>query len=368
MPAIRVLIVDDAVVMRKILTDLLSRDPEIEVVGTAAHGKIALAKIEQVNPDLITLDLEMPEMDGLATLLALRARYPRLPVIMLSALTKAGAESTLNCLEAGAQDYITKPTSGQSLDDLGTELIAKIKACVPPAFARSWTPRSEIGAILPIPAYSKPTELRPVKAVGIGVSTGGPNALATLVPELPADFPVPILIVQHMPPVFTKSLADRLNKNCALPVHEAEEGQRVESGNIYLAPGGKHLRVVLESGQPVLRLNEEAQVNSCRPAVDVLFQSMVEVYDGDLLGLIMTGMGQDGLRGCRMMREQGAHILAQDEASSIVWGMPGFVARAGLADRVLPLDELAPEIVRVTRLSRRAINKVSNLSFAGGKL
>lgn len=351
MKRIRVLIVDDAVVVRRMVSDVLAADPEIEVVGTAANGRIALQKITQVNPDILTLDVEMPEMDGLQTLKALRETWRDLPVIMFSTLTERGGTATLTALSLGATDYVTKPANVGSValaqQRIKDELIPKIKALCGSKPAAAPTPR-------PAP----PVPPRPLTAavglagaatpeiVCIGVSTGGPNALAKLMPRLPANFPVPIVIVQHMPPMFTRLLGERLNAQSAISVAEAADGQVLQPGHAYIAPGDFHLVVQRKSGAVVTALNQLPQENSCRPAVDPLFRSVSEVYGARALGIVMTGMGQDGLRGCEDLARTGARVVVQDEASSVVWGMPGYVARAGLADRVLPLDEIAGEIIR----------------------
>lgn len=348
MPAIRVLIVDDAVVIRRLLADCLAGDPEIEVVGTAPNGQIALAKIPQLNPDLITLDLEMPVLDGLQTLTAIRKTYWKLPVIMFSTLTESGASATLEALALGASDYATKPANvgsvGLAIQRVRDELIPKIKALCGRR-APTASPFLPGGAARPSPC-APPASGR-VDLVAIGVSTGGPNALARLLPQLAAGFPVPVVIVQHMPPLFTRMLAERLATLSGLPTREGLTGARLRPGEVWVAPGGFHLEVELTTDGVGLRTTEAPPENSCRPAVDVLFRSVVAAYGPRVLGVVLTGMGQDGLRGCELIREAGGRVLAQDEASSVVWGMPGAVCRAGLADKVLPLENMAPEINRL---------------------
>ena len=350
MPRIRVLVADDAVVIRRLVSDCLAVDPDIEVVGTAANGQIALAKIAQVNPDLVTLDIEMPVMDGLQTLAAIRKTYPRLPVIMFSTLTERGAGATLDALSLGASDYVTKPANvgslGVAMVRIRDELIPKIKGlcrCGPthPADAPSRTAAQARNAF---EARSAP--LAPAKILAIGVSTGGPSALSTLLPGLSRNFPVPIVIVQHMPPLFTRLLAERLAAVSGLPAHEGEAGAVLRAGEIWVAPGGYHMEVERAAGGIRLYTHEGPPENSCRPAVDVLFRSVAQVFGPRALAVVLTGMGQDGLRGCECVREAGGEVLAQDEASSIVWGMPGAVSRAGLAGKVLPLHELSVEINR----------------------
>jgi len=360
MPKIRVLVVDDAVVVRKLITETLRRDPELEMVGVAANGKIALQKIPQVNPDLITLDVEMPEMDGLATLREVRKLYPKLAVIMFSTLTQKGASATLEALSLGANDYVTKPANvgsvTEAIERLERELIPKIKVhcrhlCTTEPAAEG--PRKP--NVAHVPAAPPGPRTGPIEIVCLGTSTGGPNALAEVFGNLPADFPVPIVIVQHMPPLFTAMLAERLTAHSSVPCHEGTEGQTVERGHAYIAPGGKHMEVQRHGIKTTLHLHEGQPENSCRPAVDVLFRSVAAVYGGAVLGVVMTGMGQDGLRGCEIIREKRGHVVVQDEATSIVWSMPGHVANAGYADRVMPLNQIAGEITRRVRESRTGI-------------
>ena len=353
MSKIRVLVVDNAVVVRRLVTDALSTDPELQVVGTAPNGRIALAKIPQINPDLVTLDIEMPELDGIATLRELRRTYPTLPVVMFSTLTERGAAATLDALALGANDYVTKPANVGSvtaaLEAVKGELIPKVKALC----AGRRLPAARSIPVPRIPSERWPQlPAGPVQMLTIGVSTGGPEALARVLPALPADLPVPVTVVQHMPPVFTRLLAERLSSRCALPVMEAKGGMEVTPGRIYIAPGDFHLTVERAAGAVVTKISQGPPENSCRPAVDVLFRSVADVYKPHILAVEMTGMGQDGLRGCEHIREAGGQILAQDQASSVVWGMPGFVANAGLADKVLPLDQIGAEIIRRIRNGR----------------
>jgi two-component system chemotaxis response regulator CheB len=347
---IRILIVDDAVVIRRLVSNCLAQDTEIEVVGTAANGQIGLAKIAEVNPDLVTLDMEMPVMDGLQTLAAIRKTYPKLPVIIFSTLTERGARAALDALSLGANDYVTKPANvgsvSAAMEQIRSELIPKIKAlCRRAPTSPAATPSgSEAEARKPIAA--RPTTLFRPEILAIGVSTGGPNALSALLPGLSRNFPVPIVIVQHMPPLFTRLLAERLAALWAFPAREGEAGALLRPGEIWLAPGGFHMEIAKATDGVRLRTHEGPAENSCRPAVDVLFRSVAQVFGPRSLAVVLTGMGQDGLRGCECIREAGGQVLAQDEASSVVWGMPGAVSQAGLAEKVLPLDELAAEINR----------------------
>jgi two-component system chemotaxis response regulator CheB len=354
-PKIRILIVDDAVVFRRLLTEVLSGDPALEVVGTAPNGRVALARIPQVVPDLVVLDVEMPEMDGLATLAELRKTYRRLPVIMFSALTERGARATLDALALGAADYFTKPESPTgvvgSLEVVREELIPRIKALcshvlIPDAAGTSVPPpvyNASPGTLPDVPAVGT---RKPARILAVGTSTGGPNALAAVLGGLPADLPVPVVIVQHMPPMFTRLLAERLSAEFAIPVAEGASGTPLQPGRALIAPGNHHMVVVRDGSNVCTQLHQEPPENSCRPAVDVLLRSVAKAYGAHSLAVILTGMGQDGLRGCEAVRAAGGRVLVQDEASSVVWGMPGSVARAGLADRVLPIGSIAGEILQ----------------------
>lgn len=357
MSKIRVLIIDDAVVVRRIVSDVLSADPDIEVVGTAANGKIGLAKLSQVNPDIVTMDVEMPEMDGPTTLRELRKVNRKIPVIMFSTLTSRGATAALDCLAAGANDYVTKPANvgsvATAMQRIRDELIPKLKGlCGRHAEAKPAAATASTAAYRPRPTGPRSTHRGPIEAVVIGVSTGGPNALAEVIPALPADLGVPVLIVQHMPPVFTKVLADRLNAKSALRVKEAERGDVIQPNTVYIAPGDFHLTVGRHGTTVAASLNQEMPENSCRPAADVLMRSVAATYGSATLGLVLTGMGQDGMRGCQAIHDAGGAVFIQDEASSVVWGMAGAVARQGLADAQLPLAEVANEIARRVRASR----------------
>jgi two-component system chemotaxis response regulator CheB len=379
---IRILIVDDSAVMRSLLRSVVSADPGLDVAGTAADGASALSSIGTLRPDLILLDVEMPVMDGLVTLRELRKRGHKMPVIMCSSLTQRGAKVTLEALASGASDYVAKP-AGQAnreaaIRALGQDLSPRIHALAsqqhapPPAlpqppyqsqkaasgqaqaassiFPGMAPPAARGGLFAPmapprvLPIQSTPTVL------AIGVSTGGPAALDVLLPALPATFPLPVLIVQHMPELFTKVFAERLDSRCKLRVREAADGDQVRPGTISIARGNWHMEVLAaaRAGAPhTLRLNQAPPENHCRPAVDVLFRSVAAVYGPGVLALVLTGMGSDGMLGCRIIRDHGGAVMAQDQASSTVWGMPGAVTNAGLAHKVLSLADLAPEILRL---------------------
>lgn len=352
----RVLLVDDAVVVRTVLSQAIAEDPELEVGATAVNGRVGLAKFAALKPDIVLLDIEMPEMDGLETVRELRKVNSRVPIIMFSSLTERGAAVTLEALALGATDYVTKPSNVDgttALDAITRELIPKIRAlCHLPAVQGNMVAASSLPSAMPA---ARPTRLlSPVKVVVIGVSTGGPDALARVLPLLPAEFPVPVLVAQHMPAIFTSMLASRLTAKSALPVRECVSGEPVSAGCVILAPGDYHMVVQKDRGSVWLRTHQGPKENFCRPSVDVLFRSIAGVYGERTLALVLTGMGQDGLKGCEMLQAAGARICVQDEASSVVWGMPGLVARAGLADKILPLDQIAAEIVRAATLQAAA--------------
>jgi two-component system chemotaxis response regulator CheB len=353
---IRVLVVDDSVVIRRLVSHALEGDPILDVVGVAANGRIALQRIPQLNPDVVTLDIEMPELDGLETLRHIRRDYPCLRVIMFSTLTERGAAVTFEALSLGADDYVPKASNEGSLDRsmarLREELIPKIRQFFyisAPQHAPV-TPLAAVQTPARALALSETAKPRP-RVVVIGVSTGGPAALSEILPAFPEAFPLPILLVQHMPPLFTRLLAERLNSICRVPVAEASEGAAIDPGKILIAPGNFHMKIASGGTGARVCLDQSPALNSCRPAVDALFTSAGGAYGGAVIAAILTGMGQDGLRGAEILKAQGASILAQDEASSVVWGMPGAVANAGLADKVLPLGQVIPEIVRLANRS-----------------
>ncbi len=348
----RILIVDDSTVIRRLLSDALAQDPALDIAGTAANGRIALQKITQLNPDIVTLDMEMPDMDGLATLAELRKTHPRLPVIMFSTITQKGAVATLDALALGASDYVTKPSNvggvTAAMQAVRAALIPKIKAlCRLAPSAHSLTTHYS-------PTHHSRIGLRNQRfdCIAIGVSTGGPNALTDIFRCLPADLPVPIVVVQHMPPVFTKYLAQRLDSISPVAVHEAQHGDVLEAGGAWLAPGDFHMQIKLAEQGPTVHLHQGPPENSCRPAVDVMLRSVAEVFGPASLAVVLTGMGKDGLLGCQAIAASKGRVIVQDEASSVVWGMPGAVAQAGLADLVSPLSSMAAELVSLARQRR----------------
>jgi two-component system chemotaxis response regulator CheB len=358
--SVRVLVADDSVVMRRLLVAALREVPGITVVGTAANGRIALKKIDLLLPDVLVLDLEMPELDGFGTLAELEIRGSRMPVVVFSGLHAQGIEATLEALSRGASDYVAKPTGsedrcaaleyvrrelGHRVLELGARRRSRRPTTPSPGRReRSPIPPPRIRSTNPSPRTSRPVPTTPA-VVAVGSSTGGPNALSEVLSAIPATFPLPIVIVQHMPAAFTPILAERLHRGCNLSVREGAAGVRLEPGHAYLAPGGSHMEI-RGGALPHLALHAGPPENSSRPAVDVLFRSVAEVYGGRALAVMLTGMGRDGLEGTRALAERGAQVVAQDEATSVVWGMPGHVVRAGLADSVRPLPEIAGEILR----------------------
>jgi two-component system chemotaxis response regulator CheB len=354
----RVLLVDDSVVVRRLVADALEEESRIRVVGTAANGRIGLAKITRTRPEVVVLDVEMPVLDGLDTLaeIAKLARPPR--VIMFSTLTRAGAAVTTEALTRGAADYVAKPSNvggvAEAQARVRREMVPKILSLVP----RHRRSVSFAGG--PRPGGRRPAPRRRglaprVDVLVIGCSTGGPNALAEVVPRLCDPLPVPALIVQHMPPVFTRFLAARLDAQGPHAVCEGTDGDVLEPGRVYLAPGGHHMsirRASAAGAPPLLSIHDGPLENSCRPSVDVLFRSAVECFGAHTLGVVLTGMGKDGLAGCRQIQRAGGRVVSQDERSSVVWGMPGWVARERATDAVLPLARIAPEVSRRLELHR----------------
>jgi two-component system chemotaxis response regulator CheB len=350
---IHVLIVDDSALMRQALTGLLTRDPDIEVVGAAADPYAAREKILKLAPDVLTLDVEMPRMDGLSFLEKLMRGHP-MPVVMVSSLTEAGCATTLRALELGAVDFVTKPRLDlrERLPEIAAEIIEKIKAAAGARVARRPAPVAM--AMAPRPATAAPAGARPAmlktthQIVAVGASTGGTEALKQFLLDLPADCP-PVVIVQHMPEKFTRAFAERLNSLCTLQVKEAEHGDRVLAGHALIAPGNHHMRLTREGAVYGVQLGDDPPVNRHRPSVDVLFDSCAEAAGGNAIGIIMTGMGDDGARGLLAMRRAGARTLAQDEATSVVFGMPREAIALGAAERVLPLNQLAGAALALSR-------------------
>ncbi|MBN2581320.1 MAG: chemotaxis response regulator protein-glutamate methylesterase [Pirellulales bacterium] len=355
---LRVLIVDDTAVYRKIISNVLNGLPGVTVVGTAANGRIALKRIEELRPDLVTLDLEMPEMDGLEVLRCLQQTSCNVGVIMLSAFTSEDAESTITAFKLGAFDFVLKPHGpdfAENVAQLRARLAGKVTAYAyqssirdilrTRADSRARGPRTSPAVRLEPPPLKIPHPPQ-IRAVAIGISTGGPQALARMLPLLPRDLAAPVLIVQHMPPLFTRSLAEDLNRRCPMRVQEAEDHLLVQPGEILIAPGGRQMGVRWHQNHVQVQLTDDPPENSCRPSVDYLFRSVAEVFGGQALAVIMTGMGNDGNRGCRLLKERGAVIVAQDAETCTVFGMPQKPIEEGLANVVAPLDHIAATITQ----------------------
>jgi len=339
----RVLIVDDSTIFRKVVRDTLSECPGVEVIAVASDGKSALDKIRHYQPDLVTLDVEMPVLNGIEVLRELQAMESKPEVIMLSAMTDHGALATTQALRLGAFDFVLKPSQSkleESCAQLKADLLPKVKILQDRL-------RKQLGSapVLeeePVRFDSVARSFEPghVKVVGIGVSTGGPAALAQVLPKLPATLPVPLLIVQHMPPVFTRSLASDLDRTSKIKVHEAEDGQTILPGNAYIAPGGKQMKVATRGGHQEIVITDDPAERSCKPSVDYLFRSMAHEYGREAMAIVMTGMGDDGTMGCRLLKRHGCMVVAQEEKSCVVFGMPRQVIAAGLADKVTTLNHM----------------------------
>jgi two-component system chemotaxis response regulator CheB len=368
---IRVLVVDDSAVMRKIIINVLEKESSIKVIGFAANGLQAIDSVRNLKPDILTLDIEMPVMDGLTALKEIRKENRSLPIIMFSTLTHKGAQAAVMALTAGASDYVGKPTtSAGSIDGafkvLENELIPKIvglarraklrKVAAPKQVEPQLTP-SSLSAVKNQVASSPITKpetraslpVRPASAVCIGVSTGGPMALMQVFGQFSAPLSVPVFIVQHMPPTFTALLAARLTATGVMTVKEGEDGEVAVAGMAYIAPGGFHMILSQSGASTVIHLNTDEPENSCRPAVDPLFRSAAAIYGSNLLGVVLTGMGYDGLKGAQVIKSKSGQVIAQDEQTSVIWGMPGAIVQAGIADTVLPIEKMADEITYRTR-------------------
>lgn len=358
MTATRVFIVDDMAVVRRLLTQILEEERDIEVVGTAANGLEALQRIPRATPDIVILDIEMPDMNGLEMLRALRASGSMLPVLVFSSVTERGAMVTIDALLLGANDYVTKPSmlgsASAAREHIRQSLLPRLRQLLgrhAEAPAPAPVPKAAVAAA-PLPPVSADVLPGQVDVVVIGVSTGGPNALSDIIPRLPATMPIPVLIVQHMPTYFTKALANRLNQMSAVRVAECDQHSRVESGLVMLATGGRHMVLGRDSSGVWAFPDDASPENFCRPAADVLFRSAVSVYGSRVLGIVLTGMGQDGVVGAQHIRAAGGQVIVQDRESSVVWGMPAAVQAAGLANKVVPLMDMPAEIVARARINR----------------
>ena len=358
------MVVDDSAIVRGVVCRILQSDPDIEVVKSAANGQAALNAVKEQDIDVILLDVEMPVMDGLTALPLLIKAAPNTRIIMNSTLTRRNAAVTIRALSQGAADFVAKPEAKSGLsssEEFASEIIRKVKALAGAARRPATLPRPTLA--------TKPTVATPKKGLygdaqiilrnspipprlgvlAIGSSTGGPQALLTLFEGFKHTPALPIMITQHMPPTFTAIMAEQIEKTSGIPSGEAKEGETVKPGHVYVAPGNYHMTVVKEDGQPVIRLNQGPPENFCRPAVDPMLRSLVEVYGGRTLVVILTGMGHDGLQGCQSIVEKGGLVLAQDEASSVVWGMPGAVATVGVCREILPIDRIGPRLAKLLK-------------------
>ncbi|HEY3497444.1 MAG TPA: chemotaxis response regulator protein-glutamate methylesterase [Polyangiaceae bacterium] len=348
---IKVMIVDDSVVVRRMLVTLLESEPGIEVVGWAGSGVSALQKLTILDPDVVLLDVMMPDLDGIKTVQRMRLTYPTMPVIMCSSLTENGADVTLRALAAGATDHVTKPAPGdERLEAFRQELIGKVLELGKVSQEPKHRDAVQVDVTL-IPPPPVAARAATIQAIAIGCSTGGPNALATIFARLPGDLPVPIFIVQHMPKLFTRTLAERLSASSKIRVAEATNGMLVEPGRAYVAPGDFHMKPGRAAGQVITLLTQDPPEHSCRPAVDVLFRALARFYRDGVLACVLTGMGQDGLSGARDLVHAGSKVLAQSAETCVIPSMPGAVVDARLADKVLHLDGLADELVARVRRS-----------------
>jgi two-component system chemotaxis response regulator CheB len=350
------MIVDDAVVVRGLVSRWIGLEPDMQVVRVCKNGREALEQFEAANPDVIVLDIEMPELDGLATLKELLIRRSRVPVIMASTQTKRGAEITLKALSLGASDCVSKPdisNAAGTADEFRRTLIDKIRQLGRRAASVS-LPRKEVRGALSAPkSAAGDIKLRTFskvmpRAILIGASTGGPQALQILLKDLSSVIDrIPVLIVQHMPPIFTATLAEHIGRFAGRPAREAINGEPLKAGLIYVAPGGKHLALIKRDHGVEIMIDDSAPIHFCKPAVDALFLSASYALDGRALGIVLTGMGSDGKKGALAIADHGGSVIAQDEATSVIWGMPGSAANAGACAAVLPIHEIGPRAVRI---------------------
>jgi two-component system chemotaxis response regulator CheB len=358
--SIRVMVVDDSAVIRGLTSKILASDPNISVVASVGNGQMAIDSLARNDIDVIVMDIEMPVMDGLTALPKLLKVKPDVRIIMSSTLTVRNAETSMRALELGASDYIPKPTATRDIsggEEFRRDLLEKVRtlgasrpkrgarAPSPAAASPAAAPRTSVPIHPPGPIKLRaPGLLRPT-ALAIGSSTGGPPALFAVLKEIHPSIDMPVLITQHMPPTFTTILAQHIERNCNWPCREGQDGEPVVSGRIFLAPGGYHMLIESKDGKPTIRLTQDPPENFCRPAVDPMLRSMVKFYNGRVLTVILTGMGADGLKGCREVVQAGGTVFAQDEATSTVWGMPGAVATDGICSAVIPLKEIGPRVM-----------------------
>ncbi len=349
---IAVMVVDDSAVVRGLISRQIEAQPDMTVVGSASDGRMAIAELKRREVDLIVLDIEMPVMDGLTALPHLFSAKPGVKVLIASTLTRRNAEISMKALQLGAADYLCKPDSLVAAEEFNRDLIAKIRAVGrKPAGMKplSGSALTRPGLSTVARANAMPHLVRP-QVIAIGGSTGAPPAMTRIFEALKGHVEQPILITQHMPATFTGLLAEQLSRSGGRPCYEAHDGEVIAPGRAYVAPGGWHMTVVREGGAPTLHLNQEAPENFCRPAVDPMLRSLAHVYGAGVFAVILTGMGTDGLKGCEAVHAAGGRFIAQDEASSVVWGMPGAAAKTGLAERIVPLDDIASYIAQAASI------------------
>ena len=365
----RVMVVDDSAVIRGLLSRALEQDPDIRIVASVANGQLAVNQVQRQPIDVVVLDIEMPVMDGLTALPKILAASPKTKVIMASTLTKRNAEISLRAMSLGAADYVPKPSATRDIhagEDFRRELLSKVKTFAAQAVADGGSARRQAVSARPLPNRPTPGSLRPAgsgkitlrpmpsrfdpRLIAIGSSTGGPQALFEVVSAL-KGMSMPIVITQHMPATFTTILAEHITRQCGVPTTEAKDGEVLAAGRAYVAPGNYHMVVASDGGRLVLKTNQQPPENFCRPAVDPMMRSIVAAVGGRVLALILTGMGQDGMKGCREVAAAGGVLIAQDEATSVVWGMPGAVAGDGTCNAVLPLKEIGPHLRKLAMRS-----------------
>ena len=357
---LRVMVVDDAVVVRGLFSRWIEAEPDLELAAALRTGRQAVDQLERADPDVVVLDIDMPELDGLAALPLLLDKKRDLVVIMASTLTRRNAEISLKALSLGAADYIPKPAGSHAVAGspaFRRELLEKIRglgrrtkrlSVAKPRPSEGRTALRPAGEPVAAKPMLRPMPTTPPRVLLIGASTGGPQALNTVMARLDGVYErAPVLITQHMPPTFTAILAEHLARIAKRPVHEARDGEEINAGTVYLAPGGRHMQVARRGGVAVVALDDGPPVHFCKPAVDPLFASAAQAWGPKVMALVLTGMGTDGLTGAQAVIDGGGHVLAQDEETSVIWGMPGQVARAGLCSAVLPLDEIAPRLNRL---------------------
>lgn len=341
---IRILIVDDSAFMRKMLSDLFAGESDFIVLDTARNGQDAIDKVKRLKPDLITMDVEMPIMDGIQALETIMREFPT-PVVMVSSLTQAGAEATIRALALGAVDFVAKVSGPISnITGISAELIMKCRAAVRANVTRLVLPAAKNIVSAPLPA--KQVVLQNDKIVAIGTSTGGPRALQEIITKLPGNLPCGVLIVQHMPPGFTKSLADRLNSIASLTVKEAENNDVIQPGVVFIAPGDYHMTIENNSNKKIIKLNQSPPLGGHRPAVDPMFESVAKVYGDKVVGVILTGMGHDGSKGMQVIKQHRGYNIAEDQSTAVVFGMPKSAIEMGVIDKVAPINTIAAEIIK----------------------